>query len=92
MSIAKILKEARNKKDETLDRVSKIVGISTSYIHDLENGNALRPKIAVLSILADYYGLDRDKLIIASGKIPSDVYFKIVNNPQLLEVVRNYSI
>jgi transcriptional regulator with XRE-family HTH domain len=92
MLLAKILRDARKQSGDTLDKVCQRIEISNTYLSDLETGKAIRPKLSIISSLADYYGIDKDVLIVSSGKIPQDVYFKIVNNPQLLSVVRNFKL
>jgi transcriptional regulator with XRE-family HTH domain len=92
MSLAKKLKSARKDRGDILEKVAKAVGISTTYLNDLENGIVFRPKIEFISSLADYYGINKDELILASGKIPQDVYYKIIKYPELLEVIRGYNL
>lgn len=90
MSLAKTLRNARKTANDTVDKVSFTVGISNAYLSDLENGKALRPKIEIVSKLADYYGLDKDSLIILSGKIPQWAYWKIVKNPEILKLIESF--
>lgn len=90
MTLARTLRNSRKMSGETVDKVSFAVGISNAYLSDLENGKALRPKIEIVSKLADYYGLDKDCLIILSGKIPQWAYWKIVKNPEILKLIENY--
>ena len=92
MTLGKLLKNARISNGLTLQRVADYIGISTPYLSDLENGKALRPKIEILQKCAEYLGIEADDLIIAAEKIPPDVYWKIVHNPHLLDVVRNYTV
>ena len=92
MTLQKILKESRQKAKRTLQDVADYIGISAPYLHDLENGKALRPKIWILQKAAEYYSINADLIIINAEKIPPDVYWKIVNHPELLEVIRQTEV
>lgn len=74
----------------TLKDVSGMTGISVSHLHYLENGKIERPKMEVLKALSLIYSVDEDELVIMAGRIPTDLYKKIVNNRELLEVIRRY--
>lgn len=50
----KVLREMRHKRDETLVRASKGIGMSVSFLSELERDNAY-PSIPQLSLLAKYY-------------------------------------
>lgn len=92
MKLGERLYTARISKGVTLIQAAKYALISPGYIHQLEKGIALRPKLRILNALADYYGISRDTVIIEAQKIPEDVYWKIVNNPILLNTIREYDI
>lgn len=87
--LEEMLKSHRAKGKFTLTRVAKEVGISVTYLRDLEKGNLKRPKLKVLHGLAAFYGINSDDLVIASRKVPQDVYWKIIDHPHLLETIRN---
>jgi transcriptional regulator with XRE-family HTH domain len=81
----------RNYRKLTVREASVISGVSFSTISKLERGIYSRPPIDMLERLAKLYNLDSnelDNLIILAGKIPPKVYFKIVENPFLLDVIR----
>ena len=92
MKLSERLRQGRKKLGVTLRIASNNIDISAGYLNDLEHDRASRPKIKYLVAAANFYGIDRDSLIISAGKIPPDVYFKIVNNPKLLEIIRNYEV
>jgi len=89
------IRQKRRKKDVTLIIAAAELGISTSQLHYIERGKAneiVRPKMDILKKLAAYYGLPEDEVVIKGGRIPTDIYFKIVNNLELLNVIKNYEV
>lgn len=50
----KVLREMRHKREETLARASSGIGISVSFLSELERDNAY-PSVPQLSLLAKYY-------------------------------------
>lgn len=53
-----------------LSEVSKCVGISAPYLSEIEKG-IKTPSDSVLESLAEFYGIDEDKLFEKYGKIPN---------------------
>lgn len=88
-TLASILRSARESKGYKLHHVAKYCDISIAYLGALETGKALRPKIRILQKAAEILQIDPDVLIITAEKIPPDVYWKIVYNPKLIDVIRN---
>jgi transcriptional regulator with XRE-family HTH domain len=89
MKLSDRLKELRKTNGLTLVDVARRCGCSFQYISNLENDKAFRPKIELLYKLAAYYNFPSDVLINEAGKIPQDVYWHIVNNPDLVPIIRN---
>lgn len=92
MNLADYVKSLRVKRGYTLSYVCSRIGISISHLHDIENGNQKRPKLDVLRSISDFYNVDEDNLISLAQKIPRDVYWKIVNNPQLIQMIRECDV
>lgn len=84
------LRVARANSKYTTSYIAEKTGISEHIIYNIENGRIARPKIELLQKLADFYGIDSDELIIAAGKVPQDIYYNIVNNPDLLKDLREF--
>jgi transcriptional regulator with XRE-family HTH domain len=74
----------------TLKEMARRCGCSFQYIHRLETDKAFRPKMWLLTKMADCLSFDSDTLINEAGKIPEDVYRKVVNNPELNKVIRDF--
>jgi transcriptional regulator with XRE-family HTH domain len=87
-----LLRKSREKLDISVRHAANSSGASFSYIASVERGEVERPKIKILEHLADIYGIDKDTVIIMAGKIPSDVYWRIVHNPKLLPIIRDMKI
>ncbi len=90
MQLHERLVSLRQSKGCTLKDVAWRCGCAFQYIHKLESGKAVRPKLELLYKLAAFYNFPSDTLIAEAGKIPEDVYWKIVYNPDLLSVIRGW--
>jgi transcriptional regulator with XRE-family HTH domain len=88
MKLHERLSELRKSKGCTLKDVAWRVGVAYQYIHKLESGKAVRPKLELLYKLAAYYQFSSDTLVAEAGKIPSDVYWKVVESPELIAAIR----
>ena len=88
MTFAELIKKRRISADLTLAKASKQIGISIGYLNDLEQGRALRPKMKYIYAMAGLYGLDIDVLCVTAERVPQDVFYKIIKNPDLLDVIR----
>lgn len=92
MKLAKLVKRKRKEMGLTIARASELLGIAGSHLHGIESGKISRPKIEVLLKMGILYDIPSDEIIILARKIPSDVYFRITDNPQLLSIIRNYPL
>jgi transcriptional regulator with XRE-family HTH domain len=90
VKLPKLLKDLRESSKLTLDAAAQRIGISASYLHELESGVAEKPKVAVLDRVAAVYCCEKDTLFASAGKVSSDVFYKLVDYPQLMQVVRDY--
>jgi transcriptional regulator with XRE-family HTH domain len=92
MKLSQRLRDARKSKGLTLQDVARRCDVSIAYLGQLETDKAFRPKMELLYKLAIYYGIPSDTLINEARKIPEDVYWKIVDHPELVQVIRNYPL
>lgn len=92
MKLSQRLRYARSLKRVTLQEASENAGCSLPFLALLEKGTTTKPKIELLNKLADYYGLSRDTLILEAERLPEDVYWKIIKNPSLLNIIREFDI
>jgi transcriptional regulator with XRE-family HTH domain len=82
----------RKKRGITLKMGCERCGCSYQNLQKIEKGKITRPKISLLYKLAAFYQFPSDTLIIEARKIPEDVYWKIVDHPQLLKVIRDIKV
>lgn len=64
-----ILRELRVKKGLTTREVKTAIGISDSYISQLETGNAKNPSITSLFAIASFYGVTLEDILDDKGKL-----------------------
>lgn len=87
-TLGELLKQSRENKDLTLREVGDMLGISFAHVSAFENARVARPKLETLQKLIDFYGLDSDEVMRLAGRIPQDVYWKLVRNPKFVKLVR----
>lgn len=92
MKLSERLKTLRESKGVTLETASRAIDCTFQHLGKLENDKAFRPKIPLLQSICAYYDISPDILIPEAGKIPQDVYWKIVNNPKLLPIIRDLEV
>ena len=70
------LRELRQGSEKTIDEICLSTGFSKSYLMDLESGRSRPPRIVVIKLLAECFGLDKDKTIdlvktaiLSSGRV-----------------------
>ena len=79
--------------------VAKQAGISGVYLLEIEKGNKI-PSTKVLLSLVDVLGITvtsaRNKFFdlaaLEKGVIPADVETKVLNNPHLIQKLRDYNL
>lgn len=92
MDLSERLSSLRNTAKATLNQVSTGCGCSPQYLHKLEKGALKRPKISLLYKLAAYYQFSSDILILEAGKLPEDVYWRLIHNPEIISKIRNLKV
>lgn len=86
-----LLKDARIKKGWTVRHVAGIVGISASYLSNIENGRTKKPSYSTLLALSNCYDTDLIKLL--SLGIYSKKEIENTNiNIELLNLLKIYSL
>lgn len=89
-NLAELTKKARYDKRVAINVAAKAIGIAQSHLHAIENGKKPKPKMPVLYKIADYYGIPPDRVCLSAERVPSDIFYKIVANQELLQIIRNY--
>lgn len=63
MSIGSRLKQLRMRKGQSLQQVADAVGSSKAHIWELETGRSANPSVALLTRLADHFGVSTAYLV-----------------------------
>jgi transcriptional regulator with XRE-family HTH domain len=81
------LKEARQKAKKTLRETSSHVGLSVSYMSDIEQGRKTAPDLETVRKLQDFLRVKDDTLLIlaseARTKRPTEIVQHLHNRPRL---------
>lgn len=91
-SFGSYIKEARKQKGWILIEAAQKLGISKSLLSDFENNKVDRIKMDMLKTISINYGLPYDETVIMGGRIPEDVYYKIIRNPELVTLIREINV
>ena len=76
------LRELRKATKLSVFKVGRAIGMSGNYISQIERGE--RPASdAALSLLAEFYGVDKNELFGYYGKMTDDAIDKIMQIPEL---------
>ncbi|MGV3723958.1 MAG: helix-turn-helix domain-containing protein [Actinomycetota bacterium] len=67
------LRQLREDRDLTLRQVSKLVGLSPTYLSQVERGEALPPAEDKVIALAGLLEQDPDELLALAGRVASDL-------------------
>ena len=81
----KKLQEYRKQTGLSIFKVGRQIGVSGSYISQVENGK--RPASdAMLIAMADLYGVDKKELFDLYNKMPNDEVATIMQHPELRQL------
>jgi len=79
MEFGEILRQLRGQKNLGIKRLAPELGVSYTYLSKLEN-NDIRPSEELVERIAQYFGYDKDRLLLSAGKVP----------PEILEILREH--
>ena len=79
MEFGGLLRNLRSKKGIGIKQLAPELGVSYTYLSKLEH-NLVRPSQELVERIANYFSYDRDRLLLAANKVPSDI----------LEILREY--
>ena len=87
-SFGSILREMRYQKGMGIKKLAPEVGVDYTYISRIENNQVL-PSEDVIKRLAEYFGQDKDELMIRADRIPRDIMEILRRNPkETLSLIR----
>lgn len=88
MNLGKIIKKRRLEKKIGLREFAKMVDRSPTYISFIENQDSF-PSEELIKTIAKLLDFDSDYLLAEAGKISSDIIQAIIDNPELVLIIRN---
>ena len=81
MKFGKILRELWLESGKGIKALAPELNVNYTYLSKLENG-AIGPSHELIDRIADYFGFDRELLLLSAGKVPEDV----------LEILREHPV
>lgn len=80
-TFGRVLRELRRNSGVGIKRFGPEVGVSYSYISKLEN-DVVPPSEGFVQRAANYFEVDPNVLLLAAGKVPTDVLRILQDNPE----------
>ena len=80
MTFGTILRQLRTATGVGIKRLGPELGVTYTHLSKLENGD-VNPSEQLVNRVAAYFNYDRDKLLIAAGKVPSEILRILQDNP-----------
>lgn len=78
MTLGQLIHKLRKESGLSNDRVCKALNISTGSLSEIEGDKDRGFKFKTIDALANFFNSDRDEIYKLGGKIPTDIYWKIV--------------
>jgi transcriptional regulator with XRE-family HTH domain len=72
MKFGEILRDLRLESGKGIKTLAPALKINYTYLSKLENGS-IGPSEELVRRVADYFGFDREQLLLSAGKVPEDV-------------------
>lgn len=79
--LGKTLRTLRAKTGLGIKRVAPQLGITYTYLSKLENDEK-KPSQDLIERIANYYGEDSDRLLMAAGRVPAEVLAILQSEPE----------
>jgi transcriptional regulator with XRE-family HTH domain len=80
MKFGKILRQLRLESGMGIKSLAPELRVNYTYLSKLEN-EAISPSEDLITRVADYFGFDRDALLLSAGKIPEDILTILREHP-----------
>jgi len=81
MEFGDILRDLRTKAGLGIKKLAPELDVTYSYISKLENKD-LRPSEEFIQRVAEYFGYDNDRLLLAAGRVPAEVLEILREHPE----------
>lgn len=92
MTFGQLIRKHRKDRKLSLAEAAKYMQVSPSHLLYIERGSTKKPKMETLYKIISFYGLPVDATCELAGRIPMDVYYKILNNPHLVPIIRSMEV
>lgn len=76
-----ILRQLRTENHVGIKTLAPALGVDYSYLSKLEN-ETMGPSAEMVARVANYFNYDRDRLLLAAGKVPDEVLEILRENPE----------
>jgi transcriptional regulator with XRE-family HTH domain len=86
--VGELIRAGRTARGIGQRQLAAMVGVTASFISQLENNRTSPPSELTMRKIADAIGTDADELLAASGRVPSDVQEILVSRPSLMKQIR----
>jgi len=87
-----LLRSEREKRGWSVRKVAEIISYSFSSLAAMERGEEVKLKMSVIENLCILYELPLDDICISIEKIPTHIFYKIIDAPELINIIRNYEV
>jgi HTH-type transcriptional regulator, competence development regulator len=92
LTFGKVLRESRLARGFTLRKFAEAVGISPTYLSQVEQGNVDPPTAERVKTMAELLGANSDEWIALAGRVPDDLPGIIQKQPTVMpELLREAS-
>ena len=80
MKFGKILRQLRLESGKGIKSLAPELKVNYTYLSKLEN-ETISPSEELVSRVAEYFGFDRDALLLSAGKVPEDILQILRDHP-----------
>jgi transcriptional regulator with XRE-family HTH domain len=70
----------RSERKQGIKKLAPDLGVDYSYLSKLEN-NDIAPSEDFVGRVAEYFSYDRDRLLLAAGRVPNEILVILRENP-----------
>lgn len=87
-----MLRNERLKRNWSVRKVAEIIDYPFTLLAAMERGEEIKLRISIIENLCSLYELPMDDVCIMIEKIPTAIFYKVIDCPALLNVIRNYEV
>jgi transcriptional regulator with XRE-family HTH domain len=86
-SVADLIRRLRSERSESLRKAARDLGVDASYLSRVEAGTRT-PSSELEGRIQAHYGVPKDLVDLAVGRVPEDVLVILREHPELLDEIR----